>query len=194
MIKKHFSSFEQILIVLAIVAAIYTASAAPKVTANVATFFGNVVDKVTGRSGKSFDDFHLLVPALGISAPVVADVPGTDKEVYFGALEDGVAQFKGSKKPGEGGNVFIFGHSSFYLDKPGNYKDVFKNLEKIKVGDTIILWWHGAQHLYVVSSKQVVEPSDVSSMQPTNREQVTLMTCVPPGTINKRLIVKAFPQ
>lgn len=194
MIKKHFSKFEQLLILLAIVAAIYTASAAPKVTANVGTFFSNAVDKVTGRTGKTYKDFRLLIPTLGISVPVVADVPAVQKEVYFGALEDGVAHFAGSKKPGERGNVFIFGHSSFYPDRPGDYKDVFKNLENIKEGDTIIVWWGSKQHLYVVRSKQVVDPDDVSSMQPTPQEQLTLMTCVPPGTINKRLIVKAFPQ
>ena len=57
-------------------------------------------------------EFHLSIPSLEIEAPVIADVDGTDKDSYFTALENGVAQLKGSSKPGEGSNIFIFCHPS----------------------------------------------------------------------------------
>jgi sortase (surface protein transpeptidase) len=37
------------------------------------------------------------------------------------------------------GNVFLFGHSSFYRWKQNNYGAVFKDLPKIEKGDEIRL-------------------------------------------------------
>jgi len=136
-----------------------------------------------------FSGFHLLIPSLNIEAPIIADVDGAKEKEYFKALEDGVAQLKGSSKPGAGSNIFIFGHSSFYWYKSGNYKTIFAKLEDIKIGDEIILWYAKKKYVYVVSEKKVVDPKDVDVLKPTQEEQVTLMTCVPPGTTWHRLIV-----
>lgn len=136
-----------------------------------------------------YEDFHLLIPSLDINAPVIADVDGADQAAYDKALENGVAQLKGSSKPGEGSNIFIFGHSSFYWYKPGNYKKIFATLEDIKIGDEIILWYSKKKYVYVVSETKVVDPEEVDVLKPTSKEQVSLMTCVPPGTTWHRLIV-----
>lgn len=141
----------------------------------------------------AFTDFHLLIPSLDISVPVIADVDGGNKDAYFKALQGGVAHFKDTAKPGEGSNIFIFGHSSYYLWDPGEYKEIFKNLEDIKVGDEIDIWYLSYEYKYKVTETKVVEPSDVSVLKPTSTEQLTLMTCVPPGTAEKRLIVIAKP-
>src|SRR3990167_176838 len=92
------------------------------------------------NSSSLYQDFHLVIPKLSIDAPVIPDVDGADKEAYFKALEDGVAHFQGTAKPGEGSNIFIFGHSSFYWYKPGDYKEIFKTLPDLTVSDEIILW------------------------------------------------------
>ena len=140
-----------------------------------------------------YDDFHLVIPSLEIDAPIIADVDGTDKEAYFAALENGVAHFKGTAKPGMGSNIFIFGHSSFYWYKPGNYKEIFKTLPDLTAGDEIILWYQSKEHRYKVTETKVVAPDEIDVLQPTPQEQVTLMTCVPPGTTLKRLIVIGKP-
>lgn len=141
-----------------------------------------------------YQDFHLLIPALDISAPVISDVDGTNKKTYFKALEDGVAHFKNTAKPGGGSNIFIFGHSSYYNWAPGDYKKIFSNLEEIKIGDEIDLWWQEKEYQYVVAATKVVPPSDTSVLEPTPTEQLTLMTCVPVGTDKNRLIVIAKPK
>ena len=138
-----------------------------------------------------YQDFHLVVPALKIDTPVIADVDGADQEAYFKALENGVAHLKGSSKPSEGSNIFIFGHSSFYWYKPGEYKEIFRNLEDLQNDDEIIIRYNGQEYRYKVSSKKTVDPSQVDVIRPTTQEQVSLMTCVPPGTTLKRLIVVA---
>ena len=138
-----------------------------------------------------YDDFHLLIPSLDIDTPVIADVDGTDQDAYFKALENGVAHFRGTAKPGQSSNIFIFGHSSFYWYKPGNYKKIFTNLEDIKIGDEIILWYSQKEYKYRTSEIKTVDPSEIDVLKPTSEEQVSLMTCVPPGTALRRLIVVA---
>lgn len=141
-----------------------------------------------------FQDFHLVIPKLNLSAPVIADVDGTDKDAYFKALEGGVAHFKGTAKPGEGSNIFIFGHSSFYWYKPGDYKEIFKTLPDLTIGDEIILWYNSKEYRYKVTETKEVQPNEVDVLQPTKQEQVTLMTCVPVGTTLRRLIVIGKPE
>lgn len=158
------------------------------------------IDKSRNFSSPSFtpsplyQDFHLVVSKLSINAPVIADVDGTDKDAYFKALEGGVAHFKGTTKPGEGSNIFIFGHSSFYWYKPGDYKEIFKTLPDLIVGDEIILWYQAKEYRYKVTETKEVQPTAVDVLKPTEQEQVTLMTCVPPGTTLRRLIVIAKPE
>lgn len=141
-----------------------------------------------------YNDFHLIISALEINAPVIADVDGANQTAYDKALEDGVAQLLGSAKPGEGSNIFIFGHSSYYWYKPGDYKEIFKNLEDLKVGDEIIIWYQKKEYKYKITETKVVSPNEVDVLKPTSQEQVTLMTCVPPGTTLKRFIAIAKPE
>lgn len=143
----------------------------------------------TPTASPLYEDFHLAIPSLNIDAPVIADVDGADQDAYFKALENGVAHLKGSSKPGDGSNIFIFGHSSFYWYKPGNYKTIFAKLEDVKTGDEIVLWNHGKKYVYIVSETKIVDPEEVDVLKPTSEEQVSLMTCVPPGTTWHRLII-----
>ncbi|MBM2821231.1 MAG: putative sortase, partial [Candidatus Berkelbacteria bacterium] len=96
---------------------------------------------------------------------------------------------KGSSKPGEGSNIFIFGHSSFYFWSPGDYKEVFRHLDELQNDDEIIIWYNQKEYKYKISESKVVYPDEVDVIKPTKEEQVSLMTCVPPGTTLKRLIV-----
>lgn len=141
----------------------------------------------------TYQDFHLIIPVINIDAPIIADVDGANKNLYFKALENGVAQLKGSAKPGMGSNIFIFGHSSFYAKSPGNYKEIFSNLENVGKNDEIIVWYKNKEHRYKVTETKIVKPSQVDVLKPTKNEQLTLMTCVPPGTTINRLIVIAQP-
>lgn len=187
--KKIFKVFKYLLPILLIVSAIGIFGINRKTVA--LTSKSTSASKTTKTP--TYTDFHLLIPSLDISAPVIADVNGKNKETYFKALQGGVAHFNGTAKPGENSNVFIFGHSSYYLWDAGDYKTIFKNLEDIKVGDEISLWYQKKEYKYKVTETKVVEPTEISVLKPTPEEQLTLMTCVPPGTAEKRLIVIAKP-
>ena len=163
----------------------------------VGTWHTEPVQKILSTTSNSqnitYQDFHLLIPKIKVDVPIIAGVNGQNKNAYFKALENGVAQLQGSSLPGEGSNIFIFGHSSFYAKSPGNYKEIFRNLENLAEGDEIIVWYKNKEYRYKVTETKIVKPSQVDVLKPTKNEQLTLMTCVPPGTTINRLIVIAQP-
>lgn len=136
-------------------------------------------------------DFYLIIPKIKIESPIIPDVKGGDKDVYFKALETGVAQLKGSSKPGEGSNIVVFGHSSFYKDQPGEFKEIFKNIDQLSQNDEIIIWYKNKEYKYLIRETMIVDPQDVWVTKPTEKEQVTISTCYPPGTTQQRFIVMA---
>jgi len=134
--------------------------------------------------------YNLIIDNLGISAPVIMNIDGNNSDEYNNALENGVAHLKGSALFGKSGNVFIFGHSSHQMESSGNYKEIFAKLGEIKNGDIIEIQGQEARYIYSVKNKVVVEPNDVSvASQNLNLKQLTLMTCWPIGTTEKRLVV-----
>lgn len=150
----------------------------------------NIVNEAIEKC-KQNCDFGLEIKKIEVIAPIIADVPGNNKKQYLKAMQNGVAHFAGTKKPGEGGNIFIFGHSSYYSWDKGNFKNIFRDLEDLVVGDEITVWYQDKKFTYRVFKIKVVSPSDGSSLLPTDKEQLTLMTCVPVGTAAKRLIISA---
>jgi LPXTG-site transpeptidase (sortase) family protein len=145
-------------------------------------------------------DNRLVVPKLGKSIPIVetgdAQIQGADwgqleKQIQSG-LQKGVVHYPGTAKPGEFGNVFITGHSSYYPWDPGQYKDVFATLSKLEVGDMYYVYYNQKQYSYEVTSKMEVKPSNVDVLsQPKDEKISTLMTCTPVGTALRRLIITA---
>lgn len=132
-------------------------------------------------------DFQLKIEKLNINVPVIPDVDAADKVTYFAALQKGVAQMSGTVKPDTKGNVVIFGHSNYYENDSGLYKTIFKSLDELAAGDQIILHYKGQDYTYRVEKQQLVEPTETWII--TAPYDLTLMTCWPPGTVEKRLIV-----
>lgn len=151
-------------------------------------------DQVGGIKQINVENFSINIPKLKIKAPIIANVDAYDKDTYYKALENGVAHLQGSKFPGEDGNIIIFGHSSFYPEKSGNYKEIFKNLEDSEIGDIIEIKFNQQKYLYRIDKKDVVNPKSTEFLNQTKKEQLTLITCVPPGTTKYRLIVLARPK
>ncbi len=143
---------------------------------------------------------RLIIPKLNKNIPIVR--PSMDglmqenwkkfEEDIQVALKDGVVHYPGSAKPGQAGNFFVTGHSSYYPWDDGSYKDVFARLKDLNPGDTYSVYYGGDRHTYRISSKKEVKPSDVSVLdQPTDKRISTLMTCTPVGTTLRRLVVMA---
>lgn len=147
----------------------------------------------TPTSRPSTDEFLLSIPKIGVTAPVIEDVDGTDEKTYLSAIEQGVAQMRGTPLPTEDGTTFIFGHSSYYRQKPGDYKEVFKRLNELTNGDKFTLGLKGTIYTYEVFESKIVTDDDWSILSPADASPrtLTLMTCWPPGTLDRRYVVFA---
>ncbi len=139
--------------------------------------------------------FGIVIPKIKANAKVIPNVDPYDQTVYQQALTKGVAHAKGSVYPGRIGNVFIFSHSSVDFYKALQYNSVFYLLDKLDTNDEIILYFNNEKYIYRVFEKQLIEPNTVFYLtEKTNNKLVTLMTCWPPGTTFKRLIVRGILQ
>ena len=146
-------------------------------------------------------DNRLIIPKLGDkNVPIISTNPeqliGADwkslEKTFQSDLQKGVVHYPGTAEPGEVGNVFITGHSSYYPWDPGRFKTVFSLLSRVEVGDEIIVFHDQKKHRYIVRETKEVKNSDVSVLnQPDNEKILTLMTCTPVGTQFRRLVVIA---
>lgn len=143
-------------------------------------------------------DNRLIIPKMDLNIPLVN--PSTDSLIRGDwtqveqdiqtSLQDGVAHYPGTAVPGQAGNFFITGHSSYYPWAPGKYKTVFARLHDLNPGDEYWVYFNGDKHRYIVRTKKEVQPSDISVLnQPADQRISTLMTCTPIGTTLRRLII-----
>lgn len=120
---------------------------------------------------------ELSIPRLGLS---VAVLQGSDEHT----LGVGLGHIETTPLPGEWGNVAIAGHRDSF----------FRPLRNVQIGDDILLDTPRARVHYRVSSFRVVDPSEVSVIDPTRDAVLTLVTCFPfyfIGSAPDRFIVRA---
>jgi sortase A len=129
--------------------------------------------------------YFLSIPKLNIKNAEVL-VGGED-------LSKSLIHYLPKTMPGEAGNVVIFGHSTLpQLYKSNDYKSIFTFLPSLQKGDKIFIKVEDVIYQYEVFEMFVVSPSEISVLnQEFDGSYLTLITCVPPGTYWKRLIVKA---
>ncbi|MFA5842193.1 MAG: class D sortase [Candidatus Gracilibacteria bacterium] len=147
-------------------------------------------------------DNRLIIPKLNKNIPILdtdlAKLANADISVLEDSfqedLKNGVIHFPGTANPGEIGNVFITGHSSYYLWDEGDYKDVFARLNKLVVGDDIVVYYNQQKYTYKVREKREVKKDDVSILEQGDEKILTLMTCTPVGTNLRRLVIVAEQQ
>lgn len=138
-------------------------------------------------------DYGIVIPKINANAHIIAHVNPYDSRAYQAALTRGVAQALGTGIPGQPGNIFLFSHSSTNFYEATRYNSVFYLLTKLEFGDQILLYYLGNRYTYSITSKQTVSPAAVQYLKAMDatRQTVTLMTCWPPGTSYKRLLIIA---
>ena len=129
--------------------------------------------------------YSLSIPKLKIKDAVVS--------IGSQEIKKTLIQYPGTALPGEYGNTVIFGHSVlpvFY--NPKNYKTIFSTLPTLDKGDKIYIYFDGIEYVYEVEDYFEVGPENVAVLeQRFNQQVLSLITCVPPGTYQKRGVVKA---
>jgi sortase A len=135
----------------------------------------------------------LKIPKINVEAPVVYGLTSIDETVVQSKLKNGVVHYPiagANALPGEIGNTVILGHSANDVFDDGNYKFIFLHLDRLEKGDTFYLNYEGKRYTYSVTEKKIIDPSQVSELVINNgKPMATLVTCTPPGTALKRLLI-----
>lgn len=130
----------------------------------------------------------LTIEAIGIrNAPVISSTGQR-------ALDRGVIHEPETSLPWSQGaqrNVYLAGHRLGWAGTGSRL--IFYHLDKLGRGDEIVLRDRdGERYRYRVSETFIADPGDVWVMgQVRGRDMVTLQTCTPIPTFEKRLIVRA---
>jgi sortase A len=120
---------------------------------------------------------RIQIPAIDLDKPIVQ---GDSWE----ELKKGVGQHIGSGRPGGTGNIVLSAHNDIY-------GEIFRYLDQLAPGDEIIISTERNSYTYIIRDLQVVEPTDVWVMGPTEHASSTLISCYPYLVNNKRIVVFA---
>lgn len=180
------------LTVVVVVVALYVllAPLLPNLTFWWGGLFGNAtpayVAAATDGQGQSADspvptENRIVIPKIR-----------ADAQIYQGAtdavLEQGTWLRPKTPTPPNGGNTVIVGHRFSYnpgIDQP------FYHLDKLDIGDKIVIAWEGKVYTYEVSEIRVVNKTQTEVEAPTTERQLTLYTCTPLWNPVNRLVIVA---
>jgi LPXTG-site transpeptidase (sortase) family protein len=144
---------------------------------------------------------RLVIPKISLDIPVVPVGTRTIKEggktkVVWGDVSNAGAFHESSAYPGHPGNTVINGHRDIL-------GSVFRHLNRVDVGDEIILYVADVAYRYDVAETLVLPETFASAKQRAENlkyigyipeERLTLITCTPVGLATHRLLVIARPS
>lgn len=163
----------------------------PNTTFDPSQFLGHI-PVAYGVESPVIEEGHLLIPSIGVDAPLLWNVPIKDA---LNGLQRGVVHVRESYLPGEVGRTFIVGHSSGYWWLNNPWTKVFALLDHASSGDLVYLKKDGIVYAYKITSRETVSPKkvDVIRDEKLDHNQLALMTCTPVGTSLNRLVLYAEP-
>lgn len=125
---------------------------------------------------------YLIIPKLDMKKPIYLDAT-------YDHLDWGVAQVEGTSLPlgGMSTRSVIAGHRGWWGDL------MFYNVDKLEVGDEILIDGRTGLLEYRVTGTDIISPSDWESILPVaGKDIVTLLTCHPKRPPRpKRLLINA---
>lgn len=108
-------------------------------------------------------DWRIIISKINLNAPILE---GTSKEV----LRRGVGHFETTSN--WNGNVCLAAHNRGYKY---NY---FQELKKLEMGDIIIYQTKKGEKIYSIDYKEKIKETDLSKLEETKENYITLITCV----------------
>lgn len=105
---------------------------------------------------------------------------GTDED----SLKRGPGHYIGTAMPGQHGTIGMAGHRT-------TYEAPFRNIDKLKAGDRIVLTMPYGTFTYRVQGHQIVKPSDAHVLRSVAGDRLVLTACWPLYSAAKRIAVTA---
>ncbi|MHB8894463.1 MAG: sortase [Candidatus Geothermincolia bacterium] len=124
---------------------------------------------------------RIVIPRIALDSPLIEmanvdDMPNLDR---------GPSHIATTALPGARGNCVVAGHRTTHT-RPFLHIDQLVSGDELQFIDT-----SGRVYKYVVTGQLIVDPDDVSVMDPTPTPTATLIACHPPFSARWRIIVKA---
>jgi len=121
---------------------------------------------------------HLKIDSINLNAPIK---DGTD----MSTLKNAIGHFKET--------AYFDGNICFAAHNRGYNQNFFERLNEVKEGDKIEYITKYTTQIYYVTEIKEVEETDLSVLNPTEKDQVTMITCIK-NQREKRLCVIATKQ
>ena len=139
-----------------------------------------VVMKSLPSSEYSISPNRVIIKKIGVNAPIVESVSSE-----YG-LSQGAWHIPETSSPDRGGNTVITGHRFKYLP-PNNL--TFYLFHKLEIGDIVSIIWKEKDYFYRVKEIKIVPDTDLSILKQTKNSTLTMFTCHPIYSTEKRLVV-----
>ena len=119
---------------------------------------------------------QILIEALWSNPQPIVQGDGWEQ------LKKGVGQHIGSANPGELGNLILSAHNDIF-------GELFRYLDRLRPGHPIKVSTSSREFTYIVTGIRVVQPTEVSAMDPTEKATITLISCYPYLVDSQRIVV-----
>lgn len=132
----------------------------------------------------------LIIPKISVNAPIN---PGGQATLEGGAIWHRQPQ---NGDPVNGGNFVLAGHRYQFAITPDRtiQNSVLYDLDKMKLGDRILVDWHKKRYAYKVTKIYSVKPNAVEIEERSSQPKMTLYTCTLAGSTDGRIVIEAKQQ
>lgn len=129
------------------------------------------------------------IPKIGVSS-IIQIPPSIDVATLDSSLAKGAVYYPGSGTL-QGGNLFLFGHSTNWKVVNNQAYKTFNDLDKLKKGDEIELTSNGKKYIYKVTTVRHAADDDVLVEFNKGDRMLTISTCDTFGKKQDRWVVEA---
>ena len=146
----------------------------------------NSTSQLISKTKDKITENRLYVPKIDINLPYAAGGAETmEHGAWLRKPENG--------NPKDGGNFVLSAHRFIMGLTPQQTlrKSPFYNIDRLTVGDEIVIDYNGARYIYVISEKRSVKPEAIEIEQRTDQPQLTLYSCTLGGANDGRDVLVA---
>ncbi|MBN1263493.1 MAG: sortase [Candidatus Pacebacteria bacterium] len=136
-------------------------------------------------------NFGIVITRLGINRKITPEVNLYDPQKLAGALRGGPAHAGLSALPGEFGAVLLVGHPLDSFFNFAHFNPDFYLIDKLVIGDEIVIFYHGFEYVYRVTKKELVPSNYLDFFDPGEEDKLVLVSGFPPGMALKYRVVEA---
>lgn len=133
-------------------------------------------------------DNLVIIPKIGVKIPYGEGEKSLNDGAWWRYPERG--------NPLKGGNFILAAHrfTMWGTINETVRKSPFYNVDKLKIGDQVIIDYQGKRYLYSIDKIFNVKPDQIEIEAPSSTAKLTLYTCNLGGSADGRVVLTAKPE